>query len=143
MWLPGLAGSKNFESEFILDLDAYRKRKRPRELKLPPVVCHLKLAESFQSSLEAGEVPTRAALARQHGLTRARVTQLLDLLKLDPTILEYVHSLPAGTPEGLVTEKNLRGLVRLAPQLQIREAERRLVGFAAHRAERHANRVGR
>lgn len=91
-----------------MDLDAFRKRRRPRELKLPPVVRHLELAESFLNKLAAGEVATRAELARQHGLTRARVTQLLDLLKLDPAILDYVRNLPAGTHERLVTEKKLR-----------------------------------
>ena len=100
------------------------------------MVGHLRLAESFQTRLEAGEVPTRAALARQYGLTRARVTQLLDLLKLDQRILDYVRNLPDGTPERTVTEKSLRRLVRLAPQAQIREAERNVAGFAVHEAER-------
>jgi len=133
--LPGLAGSKNFSSEFVLDLDSYRKRKRVSELKLPPVVRHLKLAESFQRRLDAGEVASRADLARQHGLTRARVTQLMDLLKLDPLILDYVRNLPVGTPERLVTERNLRRLVRLAADSQLREAAKRVPGFATAQIE--------
>lgn len=114
----------------------YRNRKRPRELKLPPVVAHLKLAESFQNRLEMGEVVSRADMARLHGLTRARVTQLLDLLKLDPVLVDYVRTLPPGTPERSVTEKNLRRLVRLPPPAQLREAERIVPGFAAHQASR-------
>lgn len=98
------------------------------------MVVHLKLAESFRSKLETGEVGTRATLARQHGLTRARVTQLLDLLRLDSHILDYVRNLPAGTPERSVTEKILRRLVRLAPHVQIRKAERTVAGFAARKA---------
>jgi hypothetical protein len=105
-------------------------------LKLPPVVDHLALAESFQTKLDAGEVATRAALARQHGLTRARVTQLMDLLELDVKILDYVRNLPAGIPERLVTERHLRRLVPLAPDAQVREAEKRVPGFAVKRAER-------
>lgn len=135
-WLPTGASSKNFESEFILDLDAFRKRRTPRELKVPPVVQHLALAESFQARLAAGNVPTRAALARQYGLTRARVTQLLDLLKLDLLILDYVRTLPAGTPERLVTEKSLRRLVQMPMLSQILEATKFVPGFAAHQAGR-------
>jgi hypothetical protein len=102
-------------------------------LKLPPVAGHLHLAESFQRRLDAGEVANRADFARQHGLTRARVTQLLDLLKLDPSILEYVRCLPAGTPERLVTEKMLRPLVGLGHDAQLLVAERKVPGFAARR----------
>ena len=54
-WLPTGASSKNFESEFVLDLDAFRRRRRPQELKLPPVVGHLQLAEEFQRLLDTGE----------------------------------------------------------------------------------------
>lgn len=96
------------------------------------MVAHLKLAESFQYKLDAGEVATRAALARQYGLTRARITQLLDLLKLDPSILNYVRNLPAGTPERMVTERTLRRLVRLSRESQLRDAEKHVAGFAAH-----------
>jgi len=72
--LPSGACSKNFESEFVLDLEALRKRRRPRELKLPQVVGHLALAEEFQRLLDSGAAPNRAWLARQYELTRARVT---------------------------------------------------------------------
>jgi cell division inhibitor SulA len=129
-WLPSGACSKNFESEFVLDLDAFRKRKRPRELKLPPVVGHLRLGERFQTLLDANEAPSRAWLARQHGLTRARVTQLMSLLQLHPDILGFVRSLPAGPPERSITEKQLRELVKLDLPDQIEAARRRLVGFA-------------
>jgi hypothetical protein len=42
-----------------------------------------------------------------------------------------VRSLPAGTPESLVTEKKLRRLVRLAPNAQLAEAQKLVAGFAA------------
>lgn len=100
------------------------------------MVAHLKLAEWFQGKVETKEVASRADLARLYGSTRARVTQLLGLLKLDPLLLDYVRSLPAGTPERSVTEKSLRRLVRLPPLSQLREAERIVPGFAAHQASR-------
>jgi hypothetical protein len=128
-WLPTGACSKNFESEFILDLDAYRKRRRPRELKLPPVVGHLQLAEEFQRLLDSGEAPTRTWIARRYGLTKPRVTQLMDLLLLHPDILDYVRNLKPGTPDRLVTEKGLRSLVRLPHDAQLARARRQVPGF--------------
>jgi hypothetical protein len=126
-------GSKNFESAFVLDLDAFRKRRRPRELKLP-VVRHLKLAESFQGKLEAGDVATRAELARLYGLTRARVSQLMSLLLLHPDILDYVRQLPAGTPDRLITERKLRALVEQPRSAQLVAAMKHVAGFASWKA---------
>ncbi|MBK7072925.1 MAG: hypothetical protein IPH44_11535 [Myxococcales bacterium] len=107
-------------------------------MKLPPVVGHLQLAERFQALLDSGEAPNRAWLARHHGLTRARVTQLMSLLLLHPDILDYVRNLPAGTPERLVTEKKLRRLVRLPFASQLKEAALRVAGFAARATGRHS-----
>ena len=60
-------------------------------------------------------------------------TESVWLLASHPDILDYVRNLPAGTPERLVTEKNLRRLVRLSFASQIKEAEKRVAGFAVHR----------
>ena len=130
------ASSKNFESEFVLDLDAFRKRRRPRELKLPPVVGHVKLAERLQADLDSCRAASRTELARLHGLTKPRVTQLLGLLDLHGDILAFVRSLSAGAPERLVTERKLRTLVRLDPNEQLASARRILVGFASFEQER-------
>jgi hypothetical protein len=91
------------------------------------VVGHLQLAEEFQRLLDSGEAPTRTSIARRYGLTKPRVTQLMDLLVLHPDILDYVRNLPPGTPERLVTEKKLRRLTRLPHEPQLRAAERRQV----------------
>ena len=50
----------------------------------------LALAHDLQGLIDRGEVPDRATLARQLGLTRARITQVLDLLLLAPDIQEAV-----------------------------------------------------
>lgn len=107
-------------------------------MKVPPVVGHLQLAERFQSLLDSGEAPNRAWLARHHGLSRARVTQLMSLLLLHPDILDYVRILPAGTPERLVTEKKLRRLVRLPFARQLKEAAKCVAGFPVHETTRRS-----
>ena len=134
-WLPNDVRSKNFVSEFILDLDAYRKRRKPAELKTPPVVLHLQLAEKLQADLDSHLAANRTELARLHRLTKPRVTQLLGLLKLHPNILSFIRSLSSGAPERLVTEKKLRALVQLDPVDQLEAARRLLVGFATFEQE--------
>jgi len=136
-WLPALVGSKNFVSDFILERDDGRKRRRYAALKLPPVVLHLRQAEEFQRLLETGEVRSRTEIARRHGLTKARVTQILDLLLLPHELLDFVRGLPPGTPERQVTERKLRTLAR-APKRALDAAERGVPGFRAWRRERAA-----
>ena len=50
----------------------------------------LALAHKFQRAIDRGEYENRADLARAYGLSRARITQLLDLLLLAPDIQERV-----------------------------------------------------
>ncbi len=67
---------------FVIDLGEARKRLRPKELDeslVPPVTKALALADEFQRLLNSGAVNRRADLARRFKLSRARVTQLLDL----------------------------------------------------------------
>ncbi|MBK7580534.1 MAG: hypothetical protein IPI67_10050 [Myxococcales bacterium] len=75
-------------------------------------------AEEWQGMLDAGEVKRRAELARRAGVSAMRVTQILALLKLDPSIKELIRGLPAGTPERLVTERSLRTVARLERSVQ-------------------------
>ena len=72
----------------------------------------------------------QADLARTFRLTRARVTQLLQLLDLHPDILAYAKGLPPGTPTKMVTERGLRPLLKLKPEQQLRKAGRVVRGFA-------------
>ncbi len=95
----------------------------------PKVVADLALAERFQGLLDAEEARNRADLARRFRLTRARVTQLMDLLRLHPTIRAYVKSLPPGTPTRLVTERGLRPVVRTPIWKQVATAQRMVAGF--------------
>jgi len=51
------------------------------------------LAQEWQRQIDSGEVPSRAALARELGVTRAHVTQMLRLLKLAPNVQQAVLAL--------------------------------------------------
>ncbi len=59
------------------------------------------------------ECASRADLARQLGVTRARVTQMLGLLDLTPEVLEAMAALGDPLPKPIVTGRGLRSLLSL------------------------------
>lgn len=82
----------------------------------PKILDTLDLAEAWRARLEAGDV-NRADLARENGVSRARVTQVMALLDVHPRILEWVRESP-----GAVSERQLRPLMRLPQRQQLRTA---------------------
>lgn len=68
----------------------------------------LALAHELQRLIDSREVADRATLAEQLGLTRARLTQILDLLLLAPDIQEDVLLCVAPSGGRQVTERLLR-----------------------------------
>jgi hypothetical protein len=58
--------------------------------KMPRVARPLALAHKFQGMLDRGEVESMAELARLGRVSRARITQIMDLLMLAPEIQEEV-----------------------------------------------------
>lgn len=102
---------------------------KSRPVELPPIRKMLDRAEEIKRQLDDAEGSSRAGLARRLHLTRPRVTQLMKLLDLHPTIREYIKSLPPGTPERLVTERGLRALVEKPHAQQLRLAKVAVKGF--------------
>lgn len=74
------------------------------------VAALLALAHHVQRLIDAGRIADRAEVARRLHWTRARVSQVMDLLLLAPDIQEEVLFLEGGTR---VTERALRAVVRL------------------------------
>jgi len=81
------------------------------------------LAREWEALLANGTFASRADLARELGVSRARVTQILNLLNLTPLVLEAVAVLGDQLPSGLVSEHRLRPLTSLPRQEQIRALE--------------------
>jgi hypothetical protein len=71
----------------------------------------LALAHAFEERLTRGLAGDLADLARQTGLSRARVTQLCDLLLLAPDLQEEVLFRLEGPGERPLTERGLRAVV--------------------------------
>ena len=69
-----------------------------------------RLAHHLQWAIERGDVPDAATVARRLGLTRARVSQLLDLCLLAPDLQERVLELDAVDGAEPVSERALRAV---------------------------------
>lgn len=78
------------------------------------IACLLALAHRFESLLASGEVKDYAELARLGHVSRARITQIMNLLNLAPAIQE--HLLGIGAPEpnfaDMISERHLRRILR-------------------------------
>jgi hypothetical protein len=62
----------------------------PVPVKVPRIARLLALAHKFQKMLDSGEVESMAELARLGRVSRARITQIMDLLMLAPEIQEEI-----------------------------------------------------
>lgn len=97
--------------------------------RVPRVARLMALAIRFDSLLREGAVGTQAELAAVGHVTRARVTQIMNLLHLAPDIQEAILNMPpvmsGRDPFG---EHELRSLVSMVEWPRQREAWRALTG---------------
>ncbi|GMW01644.1 MAG: hypothetical protein AMXMBFR84_27810 [Candidatus Hydrogenedentota bacterium] len=80
------------------------------------------LALFFRKMLDQGTIRDRARLAQQLGLTRARVTQLLNLLKLPPAVITELSAVKDSAAIAFFTERRLRSMTKLASAQEQLEA---------------------
>ncbi len=97
------------ERRFVPKAPAKPEPPVPRPVKAAVL---LALAHRIQREIDGGVVRDRADVARKLGISRARITQILDLAMLAPTIQEAV--LRAETVDGAepVTERALREVLK-------------------------------
>ena len=119
-WLPRGDSSGRIASGFVIDLGKARDRLRggaPAVSRTPRLLASLALAEELRARLEAGGV-NRADLADEHGITRARVTQLLALLSLPTEVLAWIRE--RGVHEPRLSERRLRPVLGVSRAQQLR-----------------------
>jgi hypothetical protein len=113
-WLARLDNCKNLLDSFQYKSKSLKTKPSSKvKKKSPPGPHPLHIAKEFQNQLEASSV-NKAELARRYGMSRARVTQIINLLKLSPEIREEILNLP-DKKKSFFTEKKLRKIVRLSP----------------------------
>lgn len=104
---------------------------KPEPVRRPAKVARqLALAHHLQAAIERGLVADQAALARKLGLTRARVTQLFDLLMLAADLQELVLALEAVDGAEPMAERTLRTVAHAGTWAEQRAAWARIVGSA-------------
>jgi hypothetical protein len=72
------------------------------------VVDLLRNAIEWQALLESGKIANQTDIARREGITRARVTQVMGMLRLAPEIQEHVLFMPDAASRPLISERMLR-----------------------------------
>ena len=95
----------------------------PKEPKTPRVVELLRKAKEWQALIESGEVQNQAEIARREGITRARVTQVIAMLRLAPEIQQHILAMAKTVRQPAISERVLR------PIAQIENPERQLARF--------------
>jgi len=97
-----------------------RVRKRTAESespagRIPRVARLMALAIRFDQLIRDSVVPDQAELARTGHVTRARLTQIMNLLSLAPDIQEALLFLPAAKcGRAVITERQLRTIAATA-----------------------------
>lgn len=87
---------------------------QPSPGRVPRVSRLLALAMRFQDMVDRGEVRDFADLARLGYVTRARITQIMDLTLLAPDIQEEILFLPPTTADrDPIKEKELRAIAAI------------------------------
>lgn len=116
-----MSGDGTIRVEFDVHFATSRKGRkravlgeRPKEVPdspatLPRVTRLMALAIRFDQLIQDGEIADYAEIARLGFVTRARVTQIMNLLHLAPDIQEDLLNLPEGQRfRDQVTERDLR-----------------------------------
>jgi hypothetical protein len=88
-----------------------------------PATCYRNpviVAQDWQQWLDDETGRSRADLARQLGVSRARVTQVLGLLELAPDVVQAIAALGDPLSQPNVSERLLRPLRKLSPAEQQR-----------------------
>lgn len=112
---PSCTRPRTFTATFRLPWLSKKQTARPKLHRNPLV-----LAQQYQQRLSSGEIPSRAALARELGVSRAYVTQVLHLMDLAPQVKEIVLS--QGDPlKRAIGVHTLLPITRLPSEKQERE----------------------
>ncbi|MCJ7449363.1 MAG: hypothetical protein MUO72_16935, partial [Bacteroidales bacterium] len=69
------------------------------------------LAKEYKQMIDNGDVKNQAQLARLKGISRARVTQILNLLKLNKNIIDKLKQIGDPMDKKVISERKLRKII--------------------------------
>jgi hypothetical protein len=92
------------------------------------VVELLHKAIEWRRQLDTGELQNQAEIARREGMTRARVTQVMGMLRLPPEIQHEVLAAPHAIRRPAITERTIRPLTQIKDRKDQRDHFQKLIG---------------
>ena len=107
------------------------KEHRPVVYKPNPITTALK----YQRIYNETEYQSMEKVAQEFGVSRVRIHQMLNLLKLDQRIIDYIVNIENPRQNNFWTERRLRGLAIIPQEKQYTKFEQMLkpsVGRASH-----------
>lgn len=110
-WLPVPAICENWTSSFLFINKPKSEKDLQDEGEPTPHPIHLAL--EFRKLLDEKLVNSRSELAKQYGMSRARVTQVMHLLDIQADIRKHLLSLNSKSSVRLLSERRLRPLLRM------------------------------
>jgi hypothetical protein len=121
--VPRQAKATTFRATFCFPAEGKAQgsqaRRSPRLYRNPII-----LAQGWQQALGSGEHGTQADFARRQSISRARVTQVLELLNLAPDVWHIIAALGDPLCSRSITERKLRCLVHRPAAEQRRQIGR-------------------
>ena len=82
----------------------------------------IRVALNLKAEMDTMAQPDQAVLAQRHGWTRTRACQYLRLLSLPQDIVDFIAAPENNSTVQCITEGNLRSLMRLKSQTEVRKA---------------------
>ena len=73
------------------------------------------LAKEYRRMIDSGKVKNQAELAKIKGISRARVTQILNLLNLDKSIINKLEQIGDPMDRKVISERELRKIITSIP----------------------------
>ena len=108
----------------VFELPSVKKRCKPLKPKPSRLYRNpIALAQEWQRALANGDYSSPADLSRKLGVSRARVTQVLQVLRIVPEVRKALAALGDPLASPIVTERRLRSVVNLPPEEQGRRID--------------------
>jgi hypothetical protein len=100
----------NIDRTFICQFyfqPAIKKPSSPKKKYKNPIY----LAKEYKEMLDSSEVKNQAELAKLKGISRARVTQILNLLKLKKSVINALEHFRDSMDKKVISERKLRNMI--------------------------------